>query len=242
MKKMTYRERADFYYEETYSAVDHKFLTDIIHLHSISSVLDIPCGAGRNLSVLAKNCEFAFFADVEMNMVSKVMDIISIYNFRNCKCFNADITNYQLKEKVDMTIVMRQALQLFPLEKINRILDNLISNTLKIIVLDLYCFNEESRIGQIPEYLQEKVKVFSFNGEEIIRTLNIRRLDEGLLVNYFYYMGMRKWEMKYILYNITSEYIKNSLKQWKIKKITEYRDYSFNLRKNENSSIFVIEL
>lgn len=54
MKEITYSDRAYFYYEETYSDIDHSFLRDIIQLYSINSVLDIPCGAGRNLNMLHK--------------------------------------------------------------------------------------------------------------------------------------------------------------------------------------------
>ena len=64
MKEITYSDRAYFYYEETYSDIDHSFLRDIIQLYSINSVLDIPCGAGRNLNMLAQSCELAMFCDI----------------------------------------------------------------------------------------------------------------------------------------------------------------------------------
>lgn len=76
MKEITYSDRAYFYYEETYSDIDHSFLRDIIQLYSINSVLDIPCGAGRNLNMLAQSCELAMFCDIEDNMVYQVKNRI----------------------------------------------------------------------------------------------------------------------------------------------------------------------
>lgn len=182
MKEITYSDRAYFYYEETYSDIDHSFLRDIIQLYSINSVLDIPCGAGRNLNMLAQSCELAMFCDIEDNMVYQVKNRIKTSNLRNCRCFRADINNYHLQDKVDMTIVMRQALQLFPPGKINSILENLLFNTSKILILDIYNFKQNTKTGQIPEYLQEKVRVFKFNNQTITRNLELEILDEGIMV------------------------------------------------------------
>lgn len=242
MKEITYSDRACFYYEETYSDIDHSFLRDMIQLYSINSVLDIPCGSGRNLSMLAQSCELAMFCDIEDNMVYQVDDRIKNSNLKNCTCFRADINNYHLQDKVDMTIVMRQALQLFPPEKINSILENLLSNTSKILILDIYNFKQNTKIGQIPEYLQEKVRVFKFNNQTIIRNLELEVLDEGIMVNYIYQTSKNKWKTQFKLYDLSAAFIKQLLSKKKIKKVIEYKDYHFNLRKNENSAIIVIEI
>ena len=242
MKEITYSDRAYFYYEETYSDIDHSFLRDIIQLYSINSVLDIPCGAGRNLNMLAQSCELTMFCDIEDNMVYQVKNRIKTSNLRNCRCFRADINNYHLQDKVDMTIVMRQALQLFPPGKINSILENLLFNTSKILILDIYNFKQNTKTGQIPEYLQEKVRVFKFNNQTITRNLELEILDEGIMVNYIYQTSINKWNTQFKLYDISAVFIKQLLGSQKIKKVIEYKDYQFNLRKNENSAIIVIEI
>ena len=211
MKEITYSDRAYFYYEETYSDIDHSFLRDIIQLYSINSVLDIPCGAGRNLNMLAQSCELAMFCDIEDNMVYQVKNRIKTSNLRNCRCFRADINNYHLQDKVDMTIVMRQALQLFPPGKINSILENLLFNTSKILILDIYNFKQNTKTGQIPEYLQEKVRVFKFNNQTITRNLELEILDEGIMVNYIYQTSINKWNTQFKLYDISAVFIKQLL-------------------------------
>lgn len=239
---ITYDERARFYYEETYSEIDHYFIKEIIKRYSIKSACDIPCGAGRNLDLLAQNCQHAMFGDFEINMVNQVKKKIENYNLKNCISFVADINNYCLNEKVDMTIVMRQALQLFSPERMRCIIENLIANTSNIIVLDTYYFGENLIEGEGPEYLREKVKVFCFNNKTIVRTSSVDMIDDGILVNYTYTMEQDKWQTHFKLYNINPKYIKELLVKNKVKRVWEYQDYSFKLRKNENSNILVIEL
>lgn len=230
MKKINYSERSSFYYQETYSEIDHDFLKKVIQIYSINSVLDIPCAAGRNLGLLAKNCKNAIFCDIEKNMIDQVKDRICTNNFENCKCICEDIKNYSLEEKVDMTIVMRQAIQLFSPNVIGKIIENILVNTSKIVVLDLYNFEKKGVKGQIPEYLNKKFRVFKVNENRIIRLTSTRKIDEGILVKYYYYMKRKNWSTQYKLYNLNIEYIKKILLENNVKRIIEYSDYFFNSR------------
>lgn len=242
MKEITYKDRAKFYYDETYSDVDHEFLKNTISRYSIKSILDIPCGAGRNLKMLAKNCDFAVFCDIEKNMVDQIQMEIEKNKYNNCQSFCSDILDFKLKNKVDMTIVMRQALQLFSPGKMYRIIDNLLLNTSKIIILDLYCFSEHNKKGQVPEYLKNTNKEFLFNNNKVIRTLSLEKKIEGTLVKYNYKLEKEEWTTQFKLFDINPKLIREYLISKKVRKIIEYRDYFFNVRENENSIIFVIEI
>ena len=101
---------------------------------------------------------------------------------------------------------------------------------------------QNTKTGQIPEYLQEKVRVFKFNNQTITRNLELEILDEGIMVNYIYQTSINKWNTQFKLYDISAVFIKQLLGSQKIKKVIEYKDYQFNLRKNENSAIIVIEI
>lgn len=242
MKEITYKERAAFYFEETFSDVDHDFIKKIIKKYSIKSVLDIPCGAGRNLDMLAADSDLALFCDIETEMIDQVKKRIASNNYNNCRAFEGDIFNYSLDEKADMTIIMRQALQLFEQEKTEYIIDNVIKNTSKILVIDLYGFNRKDPVGQIPEYLKEKKKVFRFNDQTIIRTTELKDFDKGIIVENSYSNGEEEWETRFKLFDIDLDSIRRSLYDKNVKNIDVFTDYSGHLRTDENSAIMVVEL
>lgn len=242
MKEITYKERANFYFEETFSDLDHCFLKKIMQVYSIKSVLDIPCGAGRNLDILANNSNEALFCDIEIEMINQVKKRILSNNYSNCRAFNGDIFNYNLDEKVDMTIIMRQALQLFEPEKIKYIIDNVIKNTSKILVIDLYSFSHKNAVGQIPEYLKDKTKVFRFNNQTIVRKTELKDFSKRILVKNIYCAGNEKWNTQFKLFDINIEFVRKILHEKNVKNIYTYMDYFGHFRTDENSAILVVEL
>ncbi|MFD1423466.1 MULTISPECIES: hypothetical protein [Laceyella] len=48
-KKITYQERAQFYYVEYDTNVDQHFLQSLVS-SDVHSILEVPCGTGRNVA------------------------------------------------------------------------------------------------------------------------------------------------------------------------------------------------
>ena len=242
MKEISYKERAKFYFEETYSEDDFQFYQFLIKDMKINSVLEVPCGAGRTLDMFAESCEDIYFCDMEQNMVDQISKRIVKHNYKNCTAFCGDICNYSLNKKVDMTVIPRQALQLLNAEDMKIAIHNVIANTLKCIVIDLYLFNNKGPDGQIPEYLLNKNKHIKSEDLTLYRTIKTLQEDDGIRVLCMYKNDEYELATTYKLYSYDSKYIKDILGSEKIAEIREYSDYQFKCWNNEKSYILVIIL
>lgn len=242
MKEITYKERAKFYFDETYSEIDHNFIKKIINEKKINTVLDIPCGAGRNLKLLSNMCEKVYLCDLEEQMILYVNKLIKKNEYKNCKAFNDDILTYSLLDKPELTIVLRQALQLIDPKDIEKAISNIIKNTRKYVIFDFYDFFNYGDKGMVPEYLRENVRVITYEDGQIRRTVDKRIDNDGINVKYNYFNKTNQFIVRFKLFSYSIDFIKKCILQNKVKKINDYCDYNFRTRENENSFILLVEL
>ena len=242
MREIFYDERSSFYFDEINTCEDNTFLKSILLDNNIDSVLDIPCGTGRNILLLSENCKKVYLCDLEIEMINKVNSFIHKNHIKNCKAFVGDLYDYHIDFKPEATIVMRQALQFISPRRLKNAIKNMINNTKKLIVLDVYDFCSTAPDGQVPSYILSKSKSFKFNDDVITRRTMINYNSDSVDIKYIYCMNKQYYFSKITLYSYSPEYVVDILKQYNVTNIKEYRDYKFNVRTNEKSSIMVIEI
>jgi len=108
----TYAERARYYDVEYDETADQPFLRSLVTVE-VASVLEIPCGAGRNVGWLCRTGRSVTFADLEPQMVEKVRARLRALDAGpRVQAVVADMRNLALGRRFDLILVPREAFQL----------------------------------------------------------------------------------------------------------------------------------
>lgn len=112
MKTIDYSQRASFYDVEYADSVDHGFLRSLVNART-RSILEIPCGAGRNIQVLAAAGQRLVAVDREPAMIERVRrHLARRHDLANVEAVVGDMCTLQLEENFDLIIVPRECFQL----------------------------------------------------------------------------------------------------------------------------------
>jgi SAM-dependent methyltransferase len=107
-----YAERARYYEVEYRTDVDRSFLRGLL-TPEVGSVLEIPCGAGRNLDWLADSGRQVVCADLEPAMVARVEERIAAARAgERISAVVADLCDFDLGRRFDLVLVPQEAFQL----------------------------------------------------------------------------------------------------------------------------------
>ncbi|ESX66276.1 MULTISPECIES: methyltransferase domain-containing protein [unclassified Mesorhizobium] len=109
--KISYKERAAYYDVEYTDTVDHAFLASLVG-GSTRSVLEIPCGVGRNALNLARSGCSIVAVDNEPAMVERLTEKAEKLGFNNVSALVRDLRTLDLEERFDLILVPREAFQL----------------------------------------------------------------------------------------------------------------------------------
>lgn len=111
-RPVTYAERARFYDIEYDETTDRNFLRSLV-TDEIGSVLEIPCGAGRNAEWLSRIGRFVTLADLEPRMVERTEKRLRALGAGpRIRTVVADMRHLALGQKFDLILVPREAFQL----------------------------------------------------------------------------------------------------------------------------------
>ena len=107
-----YSRRAQYYAVEYQTNVDRPLLEG--HVTSdVASILEIPCGAGRNLAWLAGTGRFVLCADIEPAMIDVVEEEIGALGVGDrVRARVADMRILELGQTFDLVLVPQEAMQL----------------------------------------------------------------------------------------------------------------------------------
>lgn len=241
MKTIGYKERAEFYSNEIIEdEKEHSFLTKLITKCKIKSVLEIPCGCGFNLELFSQSCEKVTMLDKEEAMVKQVQKRIKKMNISNCSTMVADIMNYQLDIKPELTYIPHEALQLFSKEEVKAIINNIMLNTEKYVLFDIFNYFGTGEDGIRPSYLLEGTTYFEYLGIKYTRDGKIER-NAGSLDLIFHYKALgSQYTTSITLYQYSVEDIVWLFSEQEFNFIKVFCDYDFNLWKGEKRAFFLV--
>lgn len=114
VSQTTYGDRARFYDVEYALIDDQAFLKSLV-TDNVRSILEVPCGAGRNMQWLAKTGREVTLADIEPAMIVRVKERLeaSASVFQDTVSATvADMRNLTLDKEFDLILVPKEALQL----------------------------------------------------------------------------------------------------------------------------------
>jgi len=107
-----YKDRANFYEVEYAETADQYFLRSLI-TPKVKSVLEIPCGVGRNALQLAESGAKVVAVDREPAMIRKLKKRIGmLHNCKNLEPLEGDMVSLNLQREFDLIIVPREAFQM----------------------------------------------------------------------------------------------------------------------------------
>lgn len=187
---------ARFYRVEYPESADHRFLSRWASKPGVQSILEIPCGAGRNAEVLTSAGARLTAVDSSPAMVTQTARAIAgLPQSRRAASVVGDLRRLQLNELFDLIIVPREAFQLLgPDEDVEDALAGL-SGHLRpggILILDLANFDRKdcTTPGLLPDYYSptapDGVLLFEWTrsvGEGV--ALSRRRIQNHISADFF---------------------------------------------------------
>lgn len=177
MKKIDYTERA--YFEE-FMSEDNFFIKKIIKKYQINSALEIPCANGRNLDVIANSVKYAYFADINLNMLRIIDQKIYKMKYSNCKAMKLDmkdLSNFLFS--VDAIFIMQQAFQMLSYEDALIALTNFRKTNCKYIIIDFYDF--KCGCTDWPKFLTSTTHFIDSENRLWERSSLIKNIDERII-------------------------------------------------------------
>ncbi|MDQ3648637.1 MAG: class I SAM-dependent methyltransferase [Actinomycetota bacterium] len=106
-----YAERAAFYSYEHADTVDQRFLAQLARTAE-GPLLEVPCGSGRNLRLLAVHGKRVTGVDIEPAMVAAARQAVA--DAAGVEVRLGDMRSLSLAERVGLVLVPREAIQLLP--------------------------------------------------------------------------------------------------------------------------------
>lgn len=200
MKALTYADRARFYEFESDETCDHDFLLSYV-TDDVETILEVPCGSGRNIIRLSDSGKKIAGIDLEPAMIEALKKRISnLSNYKNIILKRGNIADFSFDFTFDLIILPREAFQLFLSREFQlKALKNL-NRHLKQngkLIIDLANFikgkNEDQDIQPSyfnPDALEnELTRNFTktlHSGQKLIR-YHKQRIKEGtVLIDYLY--------------------------------------------------------
>jgi SAM-dependent methyltransferase len=152
-----YSRRAQYYAVEYQTDVDRPLLEG--HVTSdVGSILEIPCGAGRNLAWLAGTGRLVLCADIEPAMIDVVEEEIAALGVGDrVRARVADMRTLELGQTFDLALVPQEAIQLLAgPDDVTRALRAVAGSLAPggTLLVDLFDFRAGARAatGTLPDY------------------------------------------------------------------------------------------
>jgi SAM-dependent methyltransferase len=151
---MPYSRRARFYDIEYAECRDVGFIRSLIN-DGVTSVLEVPCGAGRVSKWIAREISELTIVDIEPEMVARAAETAARSGHGvNLSGEVCDMLNLALAQRFDLAIMPREALQLLPPMQGARALAAVGSHVVSggHLFLDLATFSGHKKASADPDY------------------------------------------------------------------------------------------
>jgi SAM-dependent methyltransferase len=173
---------ADFYDVDYADSSDHGFLTRLASAADPEHLLEIPCGAGRNVvPLLEATSRNVTFADRAQTMVDETAKRIAPSERRRARAVVANMTELGRRSEFDLVICPREAFQLLSPPDAARALESLGSSLADdgVLVVDLFDFGDgpASPADAPPDYFapQDHDWVEAWTRADAARELTVTR-------------------------------------------------------------------
>lgn len=152
MKEIDYNFRAKW--DESISE-DTGFIETILKNLNIDCILEIPCGNGRNLNLICSNVKYAYFGDINTNMIDAIKKKIIAQGITNGYAMILDLCDLSLfhfTHRLDLILIPQQSFQILNRKQAVKALKSIKATNVKYIILDVYDFL--SNASDKPYYLK----------------------------------------------------------------------------------------
>lgn len=184
--------RAKFYDLEFADNSDKQLLTTLIS-ETTSTILEIPCGSGRNIW-LAETGKLVCFADLSSKMVDQVQQKLDDKSLNNAKTVVADMTKMGIG-RFDLIIVAREGIQLLSKKQVRlafKALRESLAEGGRLYVDFAKLDGRSSDLSNLPEYIKTRGEVFTldvsydYNGTKLQRFHRSQLRGDSLYVEFKY--------------------------------------------------------
>jgi SAM-dependent methyltransferase len=197
-RKIDYGERADFYDIEYSTTEDRQFLESLVTA-DVGSILEVPCGAGRNLNWLAATGREVVLADLELSMVDRVEAKVRSLKAKERVCpVVADMRNLNLDRVFDLILVPSEGFQMLAEHReALRALESLRNHLAPsgLLMTDLSTFAKDDCASQNGQPARRPVLEWSRrlpSGETLVRYRLRCRQGDRITTEYFYEVYRRR--------------------------------------------------
>ena len=187
--------RAQFYDLEFTDNSDKQLLTSLI-TDDVTTILEVPCGSGRNLW-LAETGKAACFADLSPNMVNRVQQKLDERGLINARAVVADVTKLG-EGQFDLIIIAREGIQLLSGTQIRQAFTSLaesLTENGQLYVDFAKLDSPSSGQSNLPEYVKTKGDTFTLDMEFNFQGKRLRRFHKSQLRDNKLYVDF-KYEME----------------------------------------------
>lgn len=241
---ISYSERAAFYEVEYGEEVDQPFLQSLV-TDQVHSILEIPCGAGRNLEWLAETGRSVVCADIEPMMIQRIEERTRELSATDrVDAAVADIRAPDLDRTFDLILIPREAFQLLTdyddaLQALNALGEHL--STGGTLMIDLCTFSPDvhGESSIYPDYFDPEMQddklllEWSRNlslGKTLARSRIQHREGSNIKVEYFYTiaeegLSVKRWNSEIGLKAYDYESFSALLSETNLEIRKSYRNY-----------------
>lgn len=244
-RKITYRERAEFYEVEYAETNDQPFLNSLV-TDGVRSILEVPCGAGRNVGWLANTGRPVVCADIEPSMVERLKERVRAEGAADrIRPVVADMRTLDLEATFDLILVPQEAFQLLTdradalraLKALGRHLDRR-----STLMIDLFSFAPDDRDDRsvYPGYFDPKMEDGRLvpewtrslpSGANLSRSRVQHHEDGTVRVEYFYSVTqagvtLDRWRSEVRLKKYGPSAFRNLLQEANLEIKRAFRNYS----------------
>lgn len=240
-----YSDRAMYYEVEYDEAVDHDFYKKLI-AEGAESVLEIPCGVGRNALVLAGEGKSITAADIEPCMAQRLQERAEENGITNVEACVADMRDIGLNKQFDLIFSPREAFQLIPnkegaVQALHSMKEHLSKDGNLIIDLSLFGKDSSSDPAVHPDYFDPELPmgemIFEWTrdlpGGDQLKRSRVQIVDESYAGIHYHYerwsngeLG-KSWNSKINLALYSYEEFEQMAAGVGLNIVAVYRDYKF---------------
>lgn len=256
--EVDYEHRAKYYAYEYTETVDHQFFGQLIN-NKVNSILEVPCGAGRNAFILAESGREVTAVDIEPFMIDFLSKRLSKANISNVIPIVSDMCDLNLNQHFDLILVPREAFQLLPtFDHAERALTSMkrhLSQNGRIMI-DLYHFgfddSDDPSVhpvyfhpdGPMGEFIYDCAIPLS-NGTILHRYRNQIVNDSYAAIQFIYHLESedkvrQKWKTRIELKLYKKNEFEVIVNKVGLKIDAIYRDYKFTPFENDSSRMIFI--
>ncbi len=230
MRKISYKERANFY---DYEITKEKNIIEDLQTYkekiNIKKIVYCPCGSGIYLEEISSLYDESLLFDLEENMIKYLNKKIKEKNIKNVKTKILNMLNIDdVKDNYDCIFVFNQGIQYLTLDEFNIFLKKS-SKVSEYIILDLFDFSKKGKISYYDSNIKDNILYISktFNIDKVIIERKNKHFhqEDGIKFEYYYYTDKilnKKTSFKLYYYSTENiEKIINNNNKYKIVELKE---------------------